>query len=149
MSDYPFKNRDPLYEGTHKGIRWCIYQAHLNSVLNGYARIPDGTTIDTDTLEVHGGITYGGGKCSGWIGFDTAHAGDMWRLQELREIVGVHITAAGEAWQEQEWQLSSGASFETVWTVDALKAECERLCEQIADRVFWADRICDHVGGDW
>ena len=135
MSEYPFKNRDPLYQGKHRGIRWCIYQAPLSGVLNGYARIPDGVDIDTDDLAVHGGITYGGsGKCTGWVGFDTAHTGDLWDLDELREKVGIHITPAGVAWHENELAVRTGMPCERTWTVEALRAECERLCEQIAAR---------------
>lgn len=67
INDYPFRGRTALYEGEHNGIRWCIYQAPLSGVLNGYTRIPEGHSVDVDTLDVHGGITYGSGKCSGWI----------------------------------------------------------------------------------
>lgn len=136
MSDYPFKNRNPLYEGTHHGIRWCIYQSPLSSILNGYARIPDGITINADDLDVHGGITYGStygsGQCSGWVGFDTAHTGDAWDIRELRERVGIHVTAFGEAHQKQELSMWDGSPWECLWTVPKLRAECERLCEQIA-----------------
>jgi hypothetical protein len=135
MSEYPFKGRDPLYSGTHQGVRWCIYQAPLNSVLNGYAYIPDDVLIDVDTLDVHGGITYGNGECTGWIGFDTAHTGDAWDVTDLRQRVGVHITPAGEAWQKQEREMHRGSKWERVWTVPALQAECERLCEQIVEKV--------------
>lgn len=130
--DYPFKNRDCLYEGTHAGIRWAIYQAPLNSVLNGYARIPDGVRLNADDLEVHGGITYGSGDCTGWVGFDTAHTGDLWDLDDLREKVGIHVSEAGIAWHERELAVRTGMSCERTWTVAALKAECERLCEEIA-----------------
>lgn len=132
--DYPFKGRVALYEGEHKGIRWCIYQAPLSGVLNGYARIPEGCKVDVDTLDVHGGITYGSGTCTGtgWIGFDTAHAGDVWDLSELQRRVGIHVSAAGRAWIEQERSMWSGAPWERTWTVEALQAECERLCDQLA-----------------
>lgn len=131
--DVPFKGRDPLYQGTHDDIRWAIYQAPISGVLNGYARIPDGHTIDVDELDIHGGITYGSGDCSGWIGFDTAHTGDLWDLDELTGRVGIHISDAGRIWHQQEQSLRSkvGQPWERTWTVDALKAECFRLCEQI------------------
>jgi hypothetical protein len=61
--------------------------------INGYIKIPEGHPWyglgDSDSLmwevDVHGGITYGSpelhtpnGKLAGWwIGFDTAHAGDL------------------------------------------------------------------------
>ncbi len=130
--DYPFPGRDPLYFGTHRGIDWCIYQARLSSVLNGYARIPDGVHVDVGDLDVHGGITYGSGVCTGWIGFDTAHTGDAWDVTELRQQVGIHVTPSGELWQQEERAMWTGAQWERVWTVAQLKAECERLCEQIA-----------------
>lgn len=51
--------------------------------LNGYIQLPDGHPwlsageyCDDANVDVHGGITYG--PDSGrWIGFDTAHLGDM------------------------------------------------------------------------
>lgn len=132
MSDYPFKNRDPLYEGTHHGIRWCIYASPLSGFLNGYARIPERVTLDVEDLKVHGGITYGSGVCTGWIGFDTAHTGDAWDVRELRERIGVHVTPGGQAFQEQQRSMWTGAPWERLWTVPKLRAECERLCEQIA-----------------
>lgn len=136
MSDYPFKGRDALYEGEHRGIRWCIYQARLSSVLCGYAQIPGGVTIHSDSLEVHGGINFGrdidSGECAGWVGFDTAHAGDHWDLEYLRAEVGIHVTPEGQRWQRQELEVRTGMSCERTWTVAALRAECERLCEQIA-----------------
>lgn len=140
--DVPFKGRDPLYQGTHDGIRWAIYQAPISGVLNGYARIPDGHTIDVDDLDIHGGITYGSGDCSGWIGFDTAHTGDLWDLDELRNRVGIHITPSGQAWNDQERSRRPQVGqrpWERTWTVDALKAEVFRLCDQIVTAVGRAE----------
>lgn len=141
MSDYPFTGRDPLYEGIHDGIPWCIYQARITSVLCGYARIPDGVTIRSDDFDVHGGINFGRstdddtwGDCTGWVGFDTAHTGDHWDLEYLRRRVGVHVTEEGARWQQQELELRTGMSCEQTWTVDKLRAECERLCSQIASK---------------
>lgn len=136
--EYPFPKRQALYGGEHQGIRWAIYQSPLSGVLNGYAHIPDGVTINVDDLKVHGGITYGCGDCTGWIGFDTAHTGDSWDVTELRQRVGVHVSPAGQAFQEQERSMWSGAEWERLWTVDALREECERLCEQIASVVAGA-----------
>ena len=132
MTDLPFQNRNPIYTGTAHGIDWAIYQSPLSCCLNGYVRIPDGLEIDVDTLEVHGGITYGAGNCTGWIGFDTAHSGDWWSLEELREKVGVYVTPGGERFHDQE--LAMQDQFSRRWTVAMLVAECEKLAKQVADR---------------
>lgn len=136
MTDTAFPKRTALYSGEHRGIHWEIYQAPITSVLNGYARIPDGVEIDADEIDIHGDITYGSGRCTGWIGFDTSHAGDWWDLAELREQIGVHVTEAGEMFNEfdrdteRQWP-----GFHKKWTLDGLKDECRRLCDQIADHV--------------
>lgn len=134
-SDWPFPARDRLYTGLAHGIPWCTYQAPLSGVLNGYARIPDGVEIDVDELEVHGGITWGFGVRTGWIGFDTAHGGDWWDLDELRQRVGLHVTPGGVEYNRFEREMAAEfPGLSQHWTVDRLITECRHLAEQIAER---------------
>ena len=137
MTTYPFPERQTVYAGTARGIDWCIYQSSLSATLNGYVRIPDGAPIDPDTLDVHGGITYSDGE---WVGFDTAHAGDYWDLAELRGKAGVHVTPDGERWNRSQQEMAK--KFPTFpsrkWTVAKLRAECERLAAQVAERMATA-----------
>lgn len=68
--------------GVENGIQWVTCEAPLYGAVNGYVKIPAGhhwhglDYYDID-VEVHGGLTYGGGP-SGWIGFDCLHCGDFW-----------------------------------------------------------------------
>lgn len=60
--------------------------------INGYVRLPprlhlrfrdvEMEEIDHHLLSAPGGITYGM-DAAGWIGFDTAHAGDVWEHHVL------------------------------------------------------------------
>lgn len=66
--------------GTEHGITWATCRAPIYGAVNGYAKIPaghpwHGRNYDDIDVEIHGGLTYGGGE---WIGFDTVHAGDYW-----------------------------------------------------------------------
>lgn len=68
--------------GVEHGIQWVTCQAPLYGAVNGYVKIPaghhwHGLDYDEIDVEVHGGLTYGGGQ-SGWIGFDCLHCGDFW-----------------------------------------------------------------------
>lgn len=130
----PFPTRDPLYSGMERGVDWCIYASPLGS-LNGYARIPDGMKIDVVELDVHGGITYGTGICTGWIGFDTAHGGDVWNLEELRGEIRLHISSHAEDYHRFESEMAD--KYPTMarrWTVERILAECRSLAGQIAER---------------
>ncbi len=131
----PFPSRDHLYSGTECGIDWCVYASPFGYALNGYARIPDGMEIDVEGLEVHGGITYGSGVCTGWIGFDTAHGGDVWSLDELRGGVGLHISPHAEEYHRFEAEMAEQhPTMARHWTVERILAECKSLAEQIAVR---------------
>ena len=70
--------------GVAEGIVWAVARGPIG--LNGYVRVPDsghpwskefpeGDWALDEHLNVHGGVTFSDHP---WIGFDTAHAGDMW-----------------------------------------------------------------------
>lgn len=81
MSDAPEK-MTALDHGIENGVQWVTCQAPIYGAVNGYVKIPTdhhwhGKDYDEIDVEVHGGLTYGGGA-AGWIGFDTLHSGDIW-----------------------------------------------------------------------
>ncbi|WP_075510288.1 hypothetical protein [Mycobacterium ostraviense] len=66
--------------GVEHGIPWVTCRAPLYGAANGYVKIPaghhwHGLDYDAINVDVHGGLTYADGD---WIGFDTAHCGDIW-----------------------------------------------------------------------
>lgn len=86
---------------------------------NGYVdtRRPDLDDHDWD-VDVHGGITYAE---DGWIGFDTAHYGDIWAGGE--DPRGPH-----------PFPLYLGHDdVRRLWTFDRLVAETEHLAAQVAN----------------
>lgn len=158
MTDYPFDDSDrtPLYTGEKDGIPWAIYGGPSNQALNGYARIPDGHTINTDHLQVHGGITYGytsdpdpdswAEYGTGWVGFDTSHLGDVWDKDDLTLAIGHLGVKRGEAAKAEFATTYLSALIELLtpatesdtgnpWTIKRLIDECENLAGQIAEYV--------------
>lgn len=130
---FPFPGRARLYTGLERGIAWCIYLSPLSSSLNGYAHVPFGVFINPDRLDVHGGITYVGEGDETWVGFDTAHGGDWWDLDELRARIGVHVHASGLLLNEFEHEMATKfPHMGRAWNVDRMIAECRRLAGQIA-----------------
>lgn len=73
----PWDIEQNLYKFTAHGLTCAVMRMPHNGVLNGYVRVPIDAHIDTNTLEVHGGITYHYTNERGqWIGFDCSHAWD-------------------------------------------------------------------------
>lgn len=73
-------------------------------------------------VEVHGGLTFAqAGERDGlwWFGFDCAHSGDAPDPEYARE-------------QERKYGLQMHHRDEHYWTVDEVRAETERLAEQLA-----------------
>jgi hypothetical protein len=83
-NDLPFAKMTPIDRGVEHGIAWVTCRAPLYGAANGYVKIPVGhhwygVGYDDINVEVHGGLTYGGGEDGFWIGgFDTLHSGDIW-----------------------------------------------------------------------
>lgn len=84
-----------------------------------------------------GGVTFGP-HLTGWIGFDTAHAGDVWPLEELQALrAGGDVP--DEVWEEWEtlWRvvgsadLAAGLPWRRVWTMESVKAEVESLAREV------------------
>lgn len=120
--------------GTHNGIEWAIrpinaYRLALNApkdarIYNGYARIPE--TSPLFGLITAGGIentigwdiTYVGDD--GWIGFDTAHAWDVWDFDPLYKATpGV--------------EPDTGMFTPRYWNVGKVVEEAKGLCDRIRE----------------
>lgn len=101
--------------GTEVGIPWAVCPHPHLPHYNGYVQLPADhgfvTRHDVDEqVQVHGGLTYGIDP-EGWIGFDTAHLGDIWPGSYDLDYPGV----------AQE-----------MWTIDRVEAETRRLARQVA-----------------
>lgn len=114
--------------GITNGIEWKVLLSPLGSSANAYAHLPEGHPwrdkgYDDIPVEVHGGLTYGNND--GWIGFDTAHAWDIWSDEALAEIGG-----------ENRYRMSFGRDdWDIDWTLARVVAEAESLAAQVAAAV--------------
>jgi hypothetical protein len=119
------KMMDEVIEWPRPGHAALEWEAHGLScaikngyvALCGYVKVPDGHPCerlwyDDVKVDVHGGLTF---RCKvkdgSWFGFDCGHFGDWWGYAE------------------------KGHAFENpgkIWTIDDVKAETERLAEQLA-----------------
>lgn len=109
----------PLRYGVHRGLRWALVAAPSLGV-NGYVQMPtshpwERLGYDDIPVEVHGGLTYMGGR---WIGFDTAHAGDVWGSEYDRHGIS-------DRYDDPKWSRR--------WTVDDVIAETHRLIDQVLE----------------
>jgi hypothetical protein len=117
----PFPDR-LLERGVEDGIEWCIITAPFWGTVNGYALLPEGhpwRELDLQSSDydkgpdVHGGITYG--PSDGWVGFDTAHSGDVWPGSDMPTY--------------------GPSDYDRTWTVDLVADEARNLARQIAAAV--------------
>lgn len=98
--------------------------------LNGYVQIPP-KLFDAETaervLKVHYGITYGPDD-DGWVGFDTAHAGDIWAPDDLIGLIPDEGMRVANSFRD----IFRSGPDSRLWTKKALREETERLAQQIA-----------------
>jgi len=73
-------------------------------------------------VDVHGGVTYGLDG-DGWIGFDTAHAGDTNYDGDGEPLPG---------WPNMMQVGRGGGDLDTDWTPETVTAEAESLADQLA-----------------
>lgn len=107
----------PLESGVHRGLRWAVVAAPVAGV-NGYVQLPTGHPwahlgYDDMPVEVHGGLTYAEGR---WIGFDTAHSGDVWGTEYDKHGLSDRLG-------DVEWARR--------WTVPDVVAETHRLIDAV------------------
>ena len=121
--------------GVEAGIQWVTCEAPLYGAVNGYVKIPEGHHwhgLDYDEIyvDVHGGLTYGGGP-SGWVGFDCLHCGDWWPGQRRFE---------------------GGPNFTDIeWTPAMVAEEAKRLARNIAAAAYASADLsgsCASMGDD-
>lgn len=128
-TDQPFGNAVKTW--THAGLSCAIEPC--SSHLSGYVLLPLGHVARrrssqsvSNAVSVHGGLTYGE---NGWFGFDTAHGGDFWSIEELARA-GVEITDA----LRRVVEMKQAYRYEdmTSWTLEQVVEEVNRLAEQLA-----------------
>lgn len=114
-----------IYDDGKNQIEWMVAEAPFFGV-NGYVRIPtyhpwhdlsyDKIHEMHEDLEVHGGLTFAD---YGWIGFDTAHAFDVWTgpYAPDKRYDALH--------SETEWDVH--------WTVEQVISEAKNLARQVAE----------------
>lgn len=84
-------DNEPDFEFWQDGEFWCGFVRNYSGALCGYIGFDPKIRIDTDEMDVHGGITFSSEEHPGpdntdvkhiphnlhWIGFDCAHGGDF------------------------------------------------------------------------
>lgn len=108
---------------THSGLRCRVVKLGMGHYC-GYVRsmFDDRWTYDDfqgwphSLIDIHGGLTYGVDE-DGWLGFDCAHAYDYC------------VDEDGEPWGTMP--RVSTREKDTVWTIDDVREETEKLAEQI------------------
>lgn len=118
----------PIETWVHDGVECAI--ANGAGWVNGYVRVPEGhpwhgKDYDDIPADVHGGLTYSGGD---WIGFDTAHLGDVWSDEALAEL-GQPNPHPEYASLKRHLHFRHGG---IQWTAAMLRAEVNRLAAQVA-----------------
>lgn len=119
--------------------------------MNGYVRLPDefrGRPLCGDDMDVrvHGGVTYGADD-DGWIGFDTAHAGDSWLDPDVPESDHDRVTRELAQRDPEYAELHERRSVAdmhsewlSIWTLERLRAEVERFAAEVR---CWCDENPD------
>ena len=118
-------------EGVHDGILWRIRLSPFKNSANAYVQLPPGhpwadvsyESLDEAGVIAHGGLTYGPDG-DGWLGFDTAHAWDVWTEAALAEIGGEHDPRF-------IFHLPGGTG-NTYWSLNLLVSEVQNLAAQAA-----------------
>lgn len=134
---------EAIYAWNHKGVTCVIRPVRV--CINGYVQLPvtlrpwwDQRELDaygdpTGIVRVHGDVTYGIDH-DGWIGFDTGHSGDIWPPDELAGHLAAKHMEAAHLYREYIQRFTRDLDREMiVWSVDKLRAEVNRLADQIAD----------------
>lgn len=111
----------------HRGIR-CAIEAQIG--VNGYVQLPadhpwleGGVSRPAIHALAHGGITYGPDE-ERWIGFDTAHAFDVWPREEFERL------GTWTAMQETIFFTTEGRD-EVWWSVERVMGEVRGLADQV------------------
>jgi hypothetical protein len=145
---------DVVERWRHAGLDCCIRVGSHS--LDGYVRLPDGhpdrrfaeaadavdEAMDPDPIpfpfamghrhipvDIHGGLSDGPDQ-EGWVGFDTAHGLDYWADEDLEP----HLRQAERILAHTIGQRLQRDGLGTRWTLERLRAEVNRLAEELAAR---------------
>jgi hypothetical protein len=131
----PWQTEPDRLEWKHAGLPCLIVRVEHHGALCGYAAVPPGHPLHGQEMgeppvDVHGGLTYAA-KCAGdichvpapgepddvwWFGFDCAHSGD--------QTPGSDASLSFRAYRGRADEYR---------TIEYVKAEVERLAEQLAE----------------
>lgn len=121
------KNAPEFYKLWQYNNIWClIYKGPLRNY-NGYVYLPDnhswrGLDYDSeelDSVSIHGGLTF---SQDNWIGFDTAHAYDIWENKSIYDdTLNIGSTT--------NFYLNNNHN----WSFDLLEEEIKRLAQQVIE----------------
>jgi hypothetical protein len=132
----------------HAGLRCAVIASPIGG-WNGYVQLPWGHPwrargwLDEELLAV--GLTWGPSE-DGWVGFDTAHAGDAWHPDDDAPPYepawwpwpAPHELAAEVAeGLARLRRLAAGSLGRELWTLPRLRAKVDQLAEVLARLESW------------
>jgi len=132
--DLPWRGGLLLATGIHYRMRWAVMPGAIGAC--GYVKvgldhpwcsIEDPELIQSVDADVHGGLTYVNHE--GWVGFDTGHAGDVWRQQPP----GVRTAKLPKRFRRMFRVIEKLSPWVREWTIPLVAAECRRLAGQAAE----------------
>lgn len=132
-------------EWEHAGLKCAVTLAREARHRCGYVRVPPGHPAhgkgyDDVDVQVHGGLTFakmepcahedGQGH---WLGFDCCHCDDLWLDPTIaRDDLPEEARFCYDLEKEHPIPSWDGSS-RHYWTMDEVKAECERLADQLKE----------------
>lgn len=130
-------------EWIHNGIQCVIFAISFGHRC-GYVKVPVGNKYhnksynEIEDIEIHGGLTYSEPylveepvkEDDWWIGFDCAHLNDIKDPSIMsEEFVGIFIDILNLV----DVMFSPEIKESKMWTLEMVKAETERLADQIKE----------------
>lgn len=120
----------------HHGVRCAIVPAPTFH-LNGYVQLPEIMRNDFDTGEEAGdeiGFTRINWLKDGWVGFDTVHGGDYWKIEDLRGWQSQDSIDMATRMREIHLEHPMGWAIE--WSMERLTTYTESLAEAVGAYVL-------------
>ena len=131
-------NEERLF--THAGHRCKVRKIEMGH-WTGYAQTSLSGFTESDLyghghrlIEAHGGVTYGP-DADGWVGFDTAHAGDLCLNEDGEPWGTMYVEHGREPTELRRYgsvEACERASDCNVWRLKDVREETERLAEQLS-----------------
>lgn len=134
--------KPPLQVWAHRGVS-CAIGVGGQPGVNGYVLLPASHPwqrpgFNTNEIDAPGGITFGP-HLTGWMGFDTGHAGDRWADAELEPYVSQLDTDTLARWVYLRELNSKYPDPRFPWSHDWTVAEVISETNALADQVVDAD----------